>query len=411
MKGRNGLWVSLGRFRADFRTFSLPVAVTGGAAIYQGLWPLGPNGAALVAGVGGVWAAAAIGVGRWGSQSRASREGLYGLLDDTTVLLDEETHALREDLGQLQGVMGNAVESLQESFTALNEQVQSQQTLLTDTIASLADETGSEAQGDGEKVNVQQVVQQTSDLLEYLIDLLVNISRDAIRAVENVDNIASKMDGIIDMLGGIRGIAEKTDILSINASISAASAGEGSEAFAVIAQEIRDLSLRSNDFSNQIERQIRETQETLDQARESVGDMASQDMNDAIQSKGNVDSMLTFLKQLNAKVESTLEEVSGGADRIEQSVSTAVRALQFEDIANQILGYASQQLEQMEELNRLLKQHLGELDTLGGMDGRGHAQRLAEIRAEIKEVRESWRATRRKPVSQDSMEEGELEMF
>ncbi|MBP5219120.1 MAG: hypothetical protein J6034_00265, partial [Bacteroidaceae bacterium] len=63
-------------------------------------------------------------------------------------------------------------------------------------------------------------------------------------AVRSVDEAATQINQIIDM---INGIAEQTNLLSLNASIEAARAGEMSKGFAVVATEIGQLANNSAD--------------------------------------------------------------------------------------------------------------------------------------------------------------------
>jgi len=81
--------------------------------------------------------------------------------------------------------------------------------------------------------------------------------------------------------------------------------------------EVRALSLRSNEFSSQIRAEYAKTRDSMDQASVIVARMASRDMEMTLNSKDRVAELM--------------QEVTG------QNVAIAVRSLQFEDMTRQLV--------------------------------------------------------------------------
>jgi uncharacterized protein YukE len=84
------------------------------------------------------------------------------------------------------------------------------------------------------------------------------------------DNIAARTQDVQSILSEIGAIAKQTNLLALNAAIEAARAGEAGRGFAVVADEVRDLSGRTSQFSQQINKVIQNMQVTVKQTEEAI---------------------------------------------------------------------------------------------------------------------------------------------
>jgi methyl-accepting chemotaxis protein len=312
---------------------------------------------------------------------------------------------MRGEVARAQVIFGEAIGKLVCSFHDMNAQIQRQQQLGMQVVAG-----GAEG---GSVSEFQKFANKTSETLRQFVDSVVENSRLAISLVEMTDRIISQMSEVRGMLGEIEGISKQTNLLALNAAIEAARAGEAGRGFAVVADEVRDLSGRTNHFSQQIRGSLSNMQTTIEATEKAINQMAAQDMTFALTSKSDVEMAMAGIDEMNRRTGETVLELNTIGEHVETAVNQAIMSLQFQDMVTQLLGHVSKRLDVLDEIVSNERQ-IG-----GALNGSGNPAEtllaLAAICSHVDHISHKIGLISQKvdknPVAQTGFASGEVELF
>jgi methyl-accepting chemotaxis protein len=394
------------------RPIRIPLAASATILALSALSGVGAAGLIAVAGMGALW----FGTALWehsrakarptsappdtGQALRRHAQALASELDRAMASL---TGDLRGELQQISTLVRDAIGTLEASFRGVNEESETQLDIVQSLITSMSNRMDTE-----ECISFASFAKETDQVLHLFVTHVVDISKDSMLMVEQIDDMVDQMDRADALLADVKTIADQTNLLALNAAIEAARAGEAGRGFAVVADEVRKLSQRSNRFNDEIRTVLGGSRKNIDQARTMVAKLASKDMNFAIQSKSRVDEMMGQLERVDKNVATHLEEISSLAGRVNSAVGDAIRSLQFEDMITQLAGYSAQHLDRLGGISQSLVQGAEALDACGD-DRDLCAAHLEQMRQRLREHLALEGSN--KPVAQMDMREGDIELF
>lgn len=329
---------------------------------------------------------------------------------DISNRLKKQIASMDDFYSQIQKLLEDAVHNLQNSFTGLNQQSQSQAQLVNGVMNEVAADSGPDDEK-RDKISYKAFADETNNVLQYLVDQIVNISKESVEMAYTIDDAMQEMSEIGSLLDDLTNISEQTNLLALNAAIEAARAGEAGRGFAVVADEVRNLSQSSNSFSEKIRDVVSRTKGNIGKAQAAAGEMASKDLNLAIESKNRVNGMLHRVMSMNEFITTQMTHINDSSSIINASVGDAVRSLQFEDLITQLLV-------QLHSRSQSLKNALQIFDeTLLSWD-QNQANATDQLAAEFKKLKqviesdfENSTSFSKETVMQSNMSEGEIELF
>ena len=327
------------------------------------------------------------------------------LSQDIQAELCREMENLRTEDGQIRTLVQDAVNKLADSFNGLRNKSQEQSDLVTGLTSSMDSQTNEDSAEETSRVNIRQFVAETDQILQTFVEHIVTVSRQSMVMVHRIDDVSAQMIQVEKHLEKINGIAELTKVLSLNARIVAARAGQAGSAFSVVATEVRKLATASREVSSLISSVVEETSDNIDAVKDVVKEMASKDMSFAMEAKSRVDSMMTEVSEIDRYTSEVLQQVSTITGEINHNVGMAILSLQFEDMVTQLTQSMDKKTIATENFIRVFDLEMLMDDTIP------KEERLARMQNNLFEQQQLYDGVTHKPVEQASMDEGDIELF
>jgi len=341
------------------------------------------------------------------SERESLDEVVHGLVLGLDAGITGISQQMRGELSSIRNLVSDAVKTLQQSFEGINQQVSMQQKIVNEMVVGMNNQEDAQEGG----VSFVAFTKHTDEVLRYFIDYVVSLSAGSMDMVGQIDDMSDRMEEVNCLLDDVKAIADQTNLLALNAAIEAARAGDSGRGFAVVADEVRKLSQRSTRFNEEIRAVLISAQGNVNDARKTVGELASKDMNFALKSKKQVDDMMEHIGALNEKTEIRIAEISTITGSIDGFVVDAVRSLQFEDIVGQLTEFTGSHLQRVENMIQNIDDGIKELRLNSDESIDSYILGLEALCERVAVLDEATQTELHNPVSQSSMSEGEVELF
>lgn len=240
---------------------------------------------------------------------------------------------LAADVVRARRILSEAVPGLTSSFHGLRDGLAAQAAELSEVSEALKGKGG---QGEG-------FLGQIRGVLDVFVNDLVNVSHSSMQMASRVDSLGVEIETIVSHVSQLETLAKTTKLVALNARIEAHRAGEAGKTFRVVADEVKNLADDSAQFSQQIRDVVQRAHAGLTEAQTSVTALASHDLNSILSVHNEVLATIGRLDSTNMRMAESLA-------RFHANVNEAIRALQFEDILNQLLVSIGDRLGHLQEL-------------------------------------------------------------
>ena len=247
---------------------------------------------------------------------------------------------------------GKAVDDIKENIDSLNKMIEEQTESVNKSSSAIEEMTAN--------INsVTRTLVENSKNVEVLTEASENGKTGVQKVAQEIQEIAHDSEGLLEINSVMNNIASQTNLLSMNAAIEAAHAGESGKGFAVVADEIRKLAESSS-------KQSKTTAAMLKKIKASI-DSITKSSNEVLSRFGAIDSSVKTVSEHEENILHAMEEQEVGGKQILESISrlrdvtTSVKkgsdhmAESGETLVRETDGFIKTSKETVEGMNEILK--------------------------------------------------------
>ena len=243
---------------------------------------------------------------------------LHNSITDVVKSIEPLT-SLSADLGSLTS------ETL--SISANQNEATEQVSLVVEEMVSSVKAVSNNANSASEAANeADKAAKDGRDIVTKTVASINGLAEEVERAGEVIRKLEADTGNVGTILDVIKGIAEQTNLLALNAAIEAARAGEQGRGFAVVADEVRTLASRTQDSTQEIQKVIEELQTAARSAVDVMGQSkqrAQASVEHAAQtgeSLAAITERVSAITEMNRQIASAAEEQERAAYSIKENV-------------------------------------------------------------------------------------------
>ncbi|WP_448556289.1 methyl-accepting chemotaxis protein [Thalassotalea montiporae] len=292
-----------------------------------------------------------------------SASGVYLAMNKMSLRLQAMISEIVDDSNSLASSSEEcSVASLQASNNLAEQQKKIEQlaTAIQQMSASISEVANNASQVATSVHNAQQQSGNSNQQLQHTITDINQLDQEIGEAHNVILALEQESHNISAVLEVIRGIAEQTNLLALNAAIEAARAGEQGRGFAVVADEVRTLAEKTQESTKSIEEMISNLQSSSQQAvkvmatSHTTADNTLNNANLTGEAINTIHQEIDNILQMSELIASAVEQQAGVCEEINQNI-TVINDVAYENSAsaNQVTAASQSISEVAAQLNQL----------------------------------------------------------
>lgn len=279
---------------------------------------------------------------------------------------DEQEHlittaAVAHSIVGLEQVCGKALPIWSQQIETSRQQTEGAMIDLTQRFSGLANKLEEAVNashqaagelGDANSSGMAGVLSESQQQLNEVVAILhsAQANRDAMLA--EIKSLTTYTIELNTMAMDVAKIASQTNLLALNAAIEAARAGEAGRGFAVVADEVRNLSRLSSETAQKMTGKVDTINTAISRAFQIAEDATARDQVSALNSEQAIEQVLTRFRHATDSLAESASLLQNESTDIHREISSVIVSLQFQDRVSQILSHVRNNMESLS--NRLV---------------------------------------------------------
>ena len=295
---------------------------------------------------------------------KKSNDELGDVVDSFNEFVDKLHHSISDVVGSIQPLTSlssdlGTLTSDTLTITGNQNRATEEVSLVVEEMVSSVQAVSSHASSASEAANdADKAAKDGREIVNKTVESINGLAREVERAGEVIRKLESDTENVGTILDVIKGIAEQTNLLALNAAIEAARAGEQGRGFAVVADEVRTLASRTQDSTQEIQKVIEELQTAARSAVEVMGQSKQRAQTSVEQAAQTGESLAAIterveaINQMNMQIVTAAEEQERAAYSIKENVigikdtsESAMQSIQKVEVASASLVDISSNLQ------------------------------------------------------------------
>ncbi|MCC2521178.1 methyl-accepting chemotaxis protein [Vibrio coralliilyticus] len=249
--------------------------------------------------------------------------------------------------------LSNSVHHIDDSLNQQQSDVDMLATAMTEMLATVEEVAARTVEANDASRLAAQEANHSHKIIDKNVQEANELAEQIQSASQVVQKLASDARNVDTVLEVIRGVAEQTNLLALNAAIEAARAGEQGRGFAVVADEVRSLSLRTHESTLEIQNIVEKLQvgaenvvKVMDQgtAKATNASELSSQAGDAL---NKINKEVHTIEEMNQHIATAAEEQTVTVNDINRNV------VSLSDMASTVSGESTQMASSSKELGRV----------------------------------------------------------